>query len=171
MAEETVALYDLDGRPTGEGVPRSVMRRDNLVHGVVAVLLRDGAGSVYVHRRSDVKDVFPGAHDAFAAGCVQLGESPYDCAVRELAEELGVEGVPLRPLRTMSYADDRTRHVAFVYEAEWSGPVTHQAEEVVWGAWMTPAELLRRLADPDWLFVPDGRALVERLVADGALST
>ncbi len=169
MAEETVALYELDGQPTGEGVLRSVMRRDNLVHGVVAVLLRDGAGSVYVHRRSDLKDVFPGAHDAFAAGCVQLGETPLDCATRQLPKAGHYKACRCTSLGTMSYEDDRTRHVAFLYDAEWSGPVTHQVEEVVWGTWMTTAQLLARLADTSWSFVPDGRLLVERLVADGML--
>ena len=50
------------------------MRRDNLPHLVVAVLVRDPAGRVYVHRRTDTKDVFPGMHDCFAAGCMQAGE-------------------------------------------------------------------------------------------------
>jgi hypothetical protein len=34
---------------------------------------------------------------------------------------------------------------------------------------MTPAELTDRLADPGWPFVPDGRQLVETLLADGRL--
>jgi hypothetical protein len=45
--------------------------------------------------------------------------------------------------------------------------VSHQPAEVAWGAWMTPEELRARLADPDWPFVPDGRALVERWFAEG----
>ena len=57
------------GRPRGRS-----MRRDNLPHLVVAVLVRDPAGRIYVHRRTDTKDVFPGMHDCFAAGCVQAGE-------------------------------------------------------------------------------------------------
>ena len=47
--------------------------------------------------------------------------------------------------------------------------ITHQAAEVAWGGWMTPAELSDRLADPSWSFVPDGRQLVETLLADGRL--
>src|SRR5512144_1716518 len=55
--EEQVAIVDDEGRVVGSA-PRSVMRRDNLPHVVVAVLVRDPAGRVYVHRRTDTKDVF-----------------------------------------------------------------------------------------------------------------
>jgi 8-oxo-dGTP pyrophosphatase MutT (NUDIX family) len=160
-AEEQVALIDESGLVIGV-VPRSQMRRENLPHLVVAILVRDPAGRVYVHRRTDTKDVFPGAHDCWVAGCVAAGEEPLDAAVRELAEELGIVGVPLQPLFQQWYADTSTRHVAHCWTVTWDGPVVHQPEEVAWGAWMTPTELAARLADPTWPFVPDGRALYER---------
>jgi 8-oxo-dGTP pyrophosphatase MutT (NUDIX family) len=165
--EEQVAIVDEDGAVVG-GAPRSVMRRDNLRHLVVAVLVRDPDGRVYVHRRTDTKDVFPGLHDCFAAGCVQAGEDPEVAAGREVAEELGVVGVPLTPLFTMPYDDADTRHVAHLFTATWAGPVTHQPSEVAWGGWLTVDQLRARLADPDWPFVPDGRALVERWLDEGA---
>ncbi|HEU4910999.1 MAG TPA: NUDIX domain-containing protein, partial [Actinomycetes bacterium] len=148
---------------------RSAMRAANLAHLVVCVLLRDGAGRVYVHRRTDTKDVFPGAHDAFAAGCVLADEEPLQAAERELAEELGVTGVRLEPLFTQWYADEVMHHLCHVWTARYDGPVTHQPEEVAWGTWMTVAELRAHLADPAWPFVPDGRALVERLLDEGLL--
>jgi 8-oxo-dGTP pyrophosphatase MutT (NUDIX family) len=164
--EERVALIDGSGAVIGSA-PRSVMRRENLRHIVVAVLVRDSGGRVYVHRRTDTKDVFPGMHDCFAAGCLQAGEEPLEAAAREVAEELGVVGVPLRPWGQVRYDDAATRHVCHAFAVTWDGPVTHQPTEVAWGAWMTPEELRARLADPDWPFVPDGRALVERWFADG----
>jgi isopentenyldiphosphate isomerase len=163
--EEQVAIIDGTGQVVGSA-PRSVMRRDNLPHLVVAVLVRDPSGRVYVHRRTDTKDVFPGMHDCFAAGCVQAGEDPAEAAQREVAEELGVVGVPLTPLATQRYDDAHTRHVCHAFTVTWAGPVSHQAEEVAWGGWLTVDELRTRLADPNWPFVPDGRALVERWLAE-----
>jgi 8-oxo-dGTP pyrophosphatase MutT (NUDIX family) len=167
-AEEQVAIVDDAGRVVGSA-PRSMMRRDNLPHVVVAVLVRDPAGRVYVHRRTEGKDVFPGLHDAFAAGCLRYGEEPAAAAAREVAEELGVTGVPLEPLFVLRYDDASTRHVCHAFSAVWDGTVTHQPEEVAWGGWMTPAELQARLADPDWPFVPDGRELLDRWFAAGHL--
>lgn len=160
-----MAILDETGAVAGSA-PRSVMRRDNLPHLVVAVLVRDSAGRIYVHRRTDSKDVFPGLHDCFAAGCLQAGEEVAAAARREVAEELGVVGVPLAPLFVMPYADAATRHVCHVFVATYDGPICHQADEVAWGAWMTPDELRARLADPAWPFVPDGRATIERWFAE-----
>ena len=162
VTEEQVAIVDDTGTVVGSA-PRSVMRRDNLPHVVVAVLLRDSAGRVYVHRRTDTKDVFPGMHDCFAAGCMLFGEEPREAAARELAEELGVRGVPLQPLVVQWYDDSATRHLCHAFTATYDGPVTHQTEEIAWGGWMTPGELRERLDDPTWPFVPDGRVLVDRL--------
>ena len=169
MSEEQVAVVDETGAVVG-AAPRSVMRRDNLRHLVVCVLLRDPGGRVYVHRRTDSKDVFPGLHDCFAAGCVLAGEDPRAAAERELAEELGVFGVPLEPLTSGWYVDSATRHLWHAWAATYDGPVTHQPEEIAWGGWMTVAELRDLLADPTRPFVPDGRALVEQLLAEGLLT-
>ena len=84
-----MALYDEAGRPTGSA-PRSVVRRDNLRHAATAVVVRDPYGRVYVHRRTDTKDVYPGLLDFCCGGVVQAGEDPAAAARRELAEELGV---------------------------------------------------------------------------------
>jgi aminoglycoside phosphotransferase (APT) family kinase protein len=164
IEDEQVALVDESGAVVGQA-PRSRVRAENLRHQATGVLVRDSYGLIYVHRRTDTKDVFPGAHDCASGGVVLAGESPHAAAERELAEELGVAGVPLRPLLTADYADDYTRYVAHVYQATWDGPITHQPEEVASGSWMSIEELLLQLQDPDWPFVPDTRQLIERVLA------
>lgn len=163
--EEMVALVDRSGRVVGSQ-RRAVVRRENLLHAATAVLLRSAAGRIYVHRRSEHKDWAAGHYDAAAGGVMQYGEEPDVSAARELAEELGVVGVPLRPLGTSLYEDDTTRCVEHVYEAVWDGPLVHQPTEVVWGSWMTLPELADHLADPGWPFVPDTRHLLGRLASD-----
>src|SRR3954447_455466 len=163
---EIVAIVDRTGAVVGSA-ERSVVRGENLLHAATAVLVRDHEGRIYVHRRSPAKDWAPSHHDAAAGGIVAYGEQPAASAARELAEELGVTGSDLRPLGINVYEDDTTRCVEHCYETTWSGPVTHADGEVVWGAWMTLEELDRHLSDPGWLFVPDTRALLARLAAEG----
>jgi isopentenyldiphosphate isomerase len=161
---ESVALYDpLDdaGRVIG-AAPRSRVRAENLPHAATAVLLRRSGGELYVHRRSRTKDLWPGRHDCAAGGVVLAGESPGEAAVRELAEELGVDGVPLEPLLRAWYRDDDTWYLAHAYTAVWDGEVTFADGEVEAGWWETPTRLLALLEDAAWPFVPDTRALLAR---------
>src|SRR3954464_1510676 len=163
---EIVALVDRSGAVVGRA-ERSVVRRDNLMHAATAVLVRGSRGGIYVHRRPPDKDWAPDHHDAAAGGVLTDGEDAEPSAARELAEELGITGARLRPLGLSVYEDDTTRCVEHCFETTWSGPVRHADGEVVWGAWMSLAELDSRLAEPDWLFVPDTRALLSRLAQEG----
>ncbi|MGH3588736.1 MAG: NUDIX domain-containing protein, partial [Pseudonocardia sp.] len=142
---------------------RGVVYRDRLWHASSAVLVRSGDGErVYLHRRTDEKLIFPGRYDCWAGGVLATGESPDAAAARELAEELGVTGVPLQARERVPYDDGVLRCHLFTYEVRWDGPLRHQPEEVAWGAWVTLDELREVLADPDrWPFVPDGRLAVE----------
>ncbi|MFD6178626.1 MULTISPECIES: NUDIX hydrolase [unclassified Isoptericola] len=155
VEDELVDLYDDAGRPCGVA-PRSRMRAENLRHAATAVVVRNPAGDVYVHRRTDTKDLYPGRYDFCAGGVLRAGEDPRDSARRELAEELGVAGVELRSLGVADYADEHTRMREFLYECTYDGPVTWQPEEVAWGAWVAPARLLRMLDEVP--FMPDSVA-------------
>ena len=156
--DEQVALYDDEGLVAGSA-PRSVMRARNLRHAASSVVVRDPDGRVYLHRRTTTKDVYPGLLDFAAGGVVLAGEDPDDGAVREVAEELGVHGVPLERLGVADYADDATRYRAFRYTVTWDGPVRWQPEEVSWGTWVELAELVRILDDEPGTVVPDSIAV------------
>jgi len=157
-ATEPVALYGDDGRPTGEVAPRAEVRARNLRHAATLVVVRNSAGEVYVHRRTDTKDVFPGRHDFAAGGVLQAGEIPYDAAVREAFEELGVHGVELTALGEADYADEHTAYHAFAYTCVYDGPITWQPEEVAWGAWVSVARLREMVGEVE--FVPDTVAVL-----------
>jgi isopentenyldiphosphate isomerase len=163
---EIVALVDRDGTVVGSA-DRVVVRRDNLLHAATAVLVRNSAGGIYVHRRSPHKDWAPGFHDAAAGGVLQFGEQPFASAGRELAEELGITGAHLEPLGTSLFEDDATRCLEYCFETLWDGPVSYPDAEVVWGAWMSLTSLDAVLQDADWPFVPDTRQLLRRLASEG----
>ncbi|MGZ4495811.1 MAG: NUDIX hydrolase [Nocardioides sp.] len=164
--DEVVALVDETGHVVGSA-PRSVVRRDNLLHAATAVLVRDAARRIYLHLRTDTKDWAPGHWDAAAGGVIADAEDPADSARRELAEELGITGVAPVALGTHLYEDDTVRCFEHAYEVVWDGPVRHQPEEVAEGRWVTLAELAALLADPDLRFVPDTRQLLRVLAAQG----
>ena len=163
---ELVGLVDEQGRAAGSA-PRDVVRRDNLRHCSTGVLVRRPSdGAVYVHLRSPDKDWAPSHHDAASGGVLGPDEDPLAGARRELAEELGIEGVEPTPLLVVSYEDDQVRSLVHVFEVWYDGPVRHVDGEVVSGGWMSLPDLVDHLADPDWPFVPDTRAVLDRLADD-----
>ena len=93
---------------------------------------------------------------------VAAGEDPRECAVRELAEELGIAGAELTELFTDRYEVGGIRCHAHAYEVRWDGPITHQPDEVADGWWVDVARLRVLAADEDWPIVPDGRQLLRR---------
>jgi 8-oxo-dGTP pyrophosphatase MutT (NUDIX family) len=162
-SDELVALYDQAGSVVGS-TTRSRVRTEGLWHAAGVVLVRSGDGNaVYVHLRTPTKDVFPSTWDCWAGGVVAAGESPAGCARRELAEELGVQGVEPVPLFTKVYDDGRNRCHNFAFEVRWDGPIRHQAEEIVEGRWIPLDELRAWIDDPapERPFIPDGREGVQ----------
>ncbi|OZM72967.1 NUDIX hydrolase [Amycolatopsis antarctica] len=158
VGDESVARYDEAGRVIGSA-RRADVRAHGLWHasGVVLVRSVDG-GSVYLHRRSPDKDVFPGTYDCWAGGVVAAGEDPADCARRELGEELGIHGVTPVFLYTLTFDEPPVRCHNHAYEVRWDGPIAHQPEEIVDGRWIPLGELRSMAEDPASPFIPDGRA-------------
>ncbi|RBM22662.1 NUDIX hydrolase [Prauserella sp. PE36] len=155
--DELVAIYDALGSPAGSAT-RAEMRARGLWHAAGVVLVRSLNGEhVYVHQRSPGKDVFPSYHDCWAGGVVAHGETPAECATRELAEELGISGVSPIPLFTHVFDQPPIRCHNFAFEVRWDGPIVHQPEEIVGGRWVPLEELRKWAEDPDGPLIPDGR--------------
>ncbi|MEW6059000.1 MAG: NUDIX domain-containing protein [Actinomycetota bacterium] len=166
--DELVDLVDEEGRVIGT-VTRREMRANLLLHRCTYVIVRSSRGDVYVHRRTDTKDVNPGRYDVTAGGVCASRESYDDCAARELEEELGIAGAPLHFLFTHHHEGPDGRVLGAAYEAEWDGPIRHQESEVAWGAFVGLGELRRMLEDLD--FCPDGREVFERWLSERGLPT
>jgi isopentenyldiphosphate isomerase len=161
-APELVDVVDHDDVVV-DVVTRAVMRRDRLRHRAVFIAVLSTEGHLLVHRRSDTKDLWPGWWDIAVGGVVASGEAYDAAAVRELAEEVGVEaGVGLTALGAGSYEDDDVALVARCYsvtvEAAVVRPDRFHDGEVAEAKWVTPVQLEELLAVER--FLPDSLALV-----------
>lgn len=160
-------LEVVDGNDAVVGIERrGVIHARGLMHRSAQVLVFNGAGEVFLQKRSDGKDEFPGLWDSSAAGHVDPGEDYEDCARRELAEELGITApVELEHLFRIPAAEATGWEHCSVFRCRWDGPLFLQPDEVAGGRWVGPAEMRRLVADPDSELTPAIRRIWLRLDA------
>ena len=143
--EELFDVVDEQDRVTGQAARRDVHAR-GLRHRAVHLLVVNGAGRVFLQKRSAAKDLFPGAWDSSAAGHVGAGEEYDETAERELAEELGCRpAAPPRRLFKIEARAETGQEFVWVYRVEAEGPFTLQADEIERGGWFTRPEIDRWL--------------------------
>ncbi len=124
-----VDVVDADDRVLGT-VTRAQMRAEGLRHRAVYVVVRTSTDHVVVHRRADWKDVYPGAWDICFGGVLDAGEAWDAAAVRELAEEAGIEA-ELRFLGAATFEDGDTAINGRIYDCTHDGPYPCPDGEVV----------------------------------------
>ncbi|MFI1964673.1 NUDIX domain-containing protein [Streptomyces pathocidini] len=161
-ADEVLDVVDERDRVVGRA-PRGETYAKRLRTRCVFILARDAEDRVFVHRRTAGKLVFPSHYDMFVGGVVGAGESYEEAALREAEEELGVSGLP-RPVPLFKFLYETPEHTwwSLVHEVRCTLPVSPQAEEVAWHAFLTEEELADRL--PRWEWVPDGLEAYRRLL-------
>ncbi len=157
--EEIVAVVDEDDRVIG-AVPRSEMRARGLIHRATFILVFNPAGELFLQKRTRAKDIYPGWYDVAAGGVVLAGESYDRSAARELAEELGIDGVPLRPRFKFFHQEGKNRIWGRVYSCVHDGRIVLQASEVESGAFF-PVDHVLRMAETE-RFTPDGLYALRR---------
>jgi 8-oxo-dGTP pyrophosphatase MutT (NUDIX family) len=158
-ADELVTIVDKENKEVGV-VPRREMRSGRLRHRATYILVFNGKGELFVQKRTQTKDVFPGYYDVAAGGVVLAGESYEDGAVRELEEELGIRETPLTLLFDFYYADEHIRLWGRAFSCEYDGELFLQEEEVESGEFVRIDEVLR-LATTEQ-FTPDCLYLLRR---------
>ena len=127
---------------------RGEVHRRALMHRACHIVLTNTAGEVFVQLRSRSKQANPGLWDTSAAGHVDAGETYRDCAVRELAEELGVILTPseLDEVARLSPSLDTGLEHVVLYHAVSDQAMTLEADEIDDGRWVTVGDLQRWLA-------------------------
>ncbi|MGW2564755.1 NUDIX hydrolase [Streptomyces sp. NPDC001537] len=162
-ADEILDIVDENDQVVGRS-PRGEAYAKGLRHRCVFIQARDAEGRLFVHRRTPTKLVFPSLYDMWVGGVVGAGESYDEAALREAEEELGVSGLPSpRFLFKFLYDDGAGRTWwSAVYEVRCELPVSPQAEEVAWHAFLPETEVRQRLSEWEW--VPDGLDAYQRLM-------
>ena len=125
---------------------------------VAVIIIRNGNGDFLVHKRSQLKKIYPGLFGLGAGGKLEIGESPLAAATRELKEETRIDQVPTF-LFSFHFKDNFLNLRLHVFETcsneigEWDG------QEWEWCGWMSAAKV-DELAKADQL-CPDTKVMLE----------
>jgi 8-oxo-dGTP pyrophosphatase MutT (NUDIX family) len=158
MNEEPVQIVDDNNQPVGVA-PRWRMRCEGLLHRATCIVVCNRAGEVFVQRRSMEKDLYPGWYDLCAGGVMRPGESYQENAERELAEELGVAGVPLLWRGEFLFRAPGYQVWVGLFGVRHEGPFEFADGEVDEGFFAHPAAIDEGAISP---LTPDGLAAFER---------
>ena len=155
-ADELVIIVDKENTEVGV-VPRREMRSGRLRHRATYILVFNAKGELFVQKRTQTKDVFPGYYDIAAGGVVLAGESYEEGAIRELEEEFGIRETPLTSLFDFYYEDEHIRLWGRAFSCTFDGELVLQEEEVESGEFMEVDEVFRLATTeqftPDCLYV------------------
>ena len=141
-------LYNLDGEIIGEHKRGTPMPEEGY-HLVVHVWIRNSEGKYLMTQRSANKKTFPLAWEC-VGGSVLQGEDSLTAALREVAEEVGIQ---LRPesggkvlTQIRDFADGtRVNDINDVYLFSYDGEIPlskASTDEVAQAAWMTRDEVI-----------------------------
>ena|SRR5258708_38899357 len=165
MGEEIFDVVNENDEVIGRNNRREVHRL-GLTHRAVHVLVFNSRGQVFLQKRSMKKDGDPGLWDSSASGHVDSGEDYDTCAVRELAEEIGLRPAkaPERLFKLAACAETHQEHT-WVYRCESDGPFELNLEELERGDWFTPEEVTQWMAQRPQEFASALRAIWNHLYA------
>jgi isopentenyldiphosphate isomerase len=161
--DEIVLIVDKDNNETGS-VPRHEMRAKALPHRACYILVFNSKGELFVQKRTQSKDIYPGYYDIAAGGVVLAGESYEHSAQRELKEELGISNSPLASHFTFKHEDTNNIVWGRVYSCTYDGEMILQEEEVESGFFMAPDKVLELSKKEP--FTPDGLYVLKRILKE-----
>jgi len=126
-------LFDIvteDDVVIGQAPRRACHGDPSLIHRAVHVLVVNTAGDLLLQKRAMHKDIQPGRWDTSVGGHLNPGEPYLAAARREMAEELGVSGLPLTGLYRSKMRNAIESENVMTYLARCEGPFQAEPREI-----------------------------------------
>ena len=139
-------LWEIDsrGRVIGKRT-RAESHRLRIIHRAVHVVVLDRRLRIFVKKRTQSKDMFPGQWETSVGGHVTYGDSSAETAARELEEELGIVGTPVYLTRFKYRGKEERENITFFYILTRKKPRLNKSEATI-GGFLTFDELERALS-------------------------
>ncbi len=142
---ELIDVVNGDNEVIGEA-PRKGIHETKLKHRAVHIFISDGRSNIWLEKRAEHCDTYPGYHNSSAAGHVAKGEFYEQAAKREVEEELGFKNINLKLLHTLEASEETSNEfIAFFIGQTDQKPTIHSDTAEL--KLMDVAEIKRLIAD------------------------
>lgn len=157
--DEEFDVVDEDGKVVGSTTRDKAHKDPSLIHPVVHCWLFNSQGQVLLQKRSQNKKLGAGLWDISVGGHMNKGEKPLEGLLRELEEELGLDGIDAVVAEKYIAQDESQTEYVYVF----SGFLPDDAElafnpdEIEMVAWFDLADLFTESANnnlkiTNWIF-------------------
>lgn len=126
------------------------IRKDNILHRGVTIILLNSKGEILIHKRTANKDIYPSTWDVLCGGGVQSGETYDQAAERETREEVGIQNPRLKFLFKFRYKSETDNYWTQFYSCVYDGKLEFQKEEIEKGYFVTPDNLEKMLKEKEF---------------------
>jgi len=137
-------VVDECDRVLGKATREECHKDNRLIHRSVYIFLINSRNQLFLQKRSESKDLYPGYFTGSATGHVDYGETYDQAARRELEEELGVEA-PFTAVSKFKSFSNIEREISMLYACYFNGDVTFNRAEVSQGIFMDIAQVKMEL--------------------------
>ena len=117
-------------------------RSSKCIHRSVYVFLINERKELFLQKRAESKDLYPGFYTGSASGHVDYGEGYREAAERELTEELGISA-PIREVCKFKSFTPIEKEISTLYLCRYNGPLHLNWDEIAEGVYM-PLELVKQ---------------------------
>jgi 16S rRNA (adenine1518-N6/adenine1519-N6)-dimethyltransferase len=154
---ELFDVCDAEDRVIGQA-PRGEVHRRGLLHRAAHIWVFNTQGDLLVHRRSAQKDEYPLRFTSSASGHLDAGEDYASAAVRELREELGLEG-DLEFLTKLPAGPQTANEHSALYRVVTDDPPQPDPDEIESVQWLECREVATLVSQRPDDFTPPFREL------------
>ena len=141
---EVFDVVDKNDRVVGQASRGRCHQNKKLIHRAIHLLVFNDKGKIYFQKRSQTKDMYPGAWTDAVAGHVASGSNYWQTALREAREEIGVD-FKRKELawvdKTLVEMESETE-IVVLFIASHNGPFVLNQDEIEKGAWFKLEEFI-----------------------------